>query len=102
MADAKNSGIANRGSEYFVPQFGPAKFRTFIGLMYLPYNGMVLSFSVIVSLPAVHIFYDRVLAIVIIYFIGLGLRATPSKANTKTHPFSKPLLSATRAQVIPL
>jgi len=73
MPDPQNSGIADRRNEWFVPQFGPAKFRTFIGLMFLPYTGMVLSFSVIGSLLAEHIFFDRVLAIVIIYFLGLGI-----------------------------
>ncbi len=75
MVDKENSGIVDRGGEWFVPKFGPAKFRTFIGLLFLPYTGMVLSFSVIGSLMAEHIFYDRILAIVIIYFLGLGIAA---------------------------
>lgn len=49
--------------------------RTFIGLLFLPYTGMVLSFSVIGSLLARQIFFDRVLAIVFIYFFGLGIGA---------------------------
>ncbi len=72
MAD---SGLAGRTAEWFVPRFGPLKFRTFIGLLFLPYTGMVLSFSVIGSVVAGHVFFDRVLAIVIIYFLGLGISA---------------------------
>jgi hypothetical protein len=53
----------------------PLRFRTFIGLLFLPYTGMVLSFSVIGSLLSDRVFYDRVLAIVIIYFLGLGIAA---------------------------
>jgi hypothetical protein len=75
MANPESSGIPGRGAEWFVPKFGPLKFRTFIGLMFLPYTCMVLSFSLIGSLLAGQIFYDRLLAIVIIYFLGLGVAA---------------------------
>jgi len=64
-----------RGSEWFVPKFGPARFRTFVGLLFLPYTGMVLSFSVIGSMLARRIYWDRVVAIVLIYFLGLGIAA---------------------------
>jgi len=75
MLNPTDSGLPSRGSEWFVPKFGPLRFRTFIGLLFLPYTGMVLSFSVIGSLLAGRVFYDRVLAIVIIYFLGLGIAA---------------------------
>ncbi len=64
-----------RKSEWFVPKFGPEGFRTFVGLLFLPYTGMVLSFSVIGSILADPIHWDRVLAIVVIYFLGLGIGA---------------------------
>ncbi|MBP1753176.1 MAG: hypothetical protein H6Q57_2012 [Geobacteraceae bacterium] len=75
MAGAEDSGIPERMNEWFVPTFGPPKFRTFIGLLFLPYTCMVLSFTLIGSLLAGQIFYDRLLAIVIIYFLGLGVAA---------------------------
>ncbi|KAF0214762.1 MAG: hypothetical protein FD174_4306 [Geobacteraceae bacterium] len=75
MVNPTDSNAPGRGAEWFVPKFGPLKFRTFIGLLFLPYTGMVLSFSVIGSLLAERIFYERVLAIVIIYFLGLGIAA---------------------------
>ena len=65
----------DRKSEWFVPKFGPAKLRSFVGLLFLPYTGMVLSFSVIGSMLANPIHWDRVLAIVVIYFFGLGIGA---------------------------
>ena len=68
-----NSG--NRVSEWFVPKFGPAKFRSFVGLLFLPYTGMVLSFSVIGSMLATPLHWDRVIAILLIFFFGLGLGA---------------------------
>ncbi len=75
MDTRPDSCLQGRTSEWFVPKFGPLKFRTFLGLLFLPYTGMVLSFSLIGSLLAEHIFFDRVLAIIAIYFFGLGIAA---------------------------
>ncbi len=67
--------LADRSSEWFVPQFGPLKFRIFIGLLFLPYTGMVLSYTVVGAMLAETIVWDRVVAIVTIYFCGLGIAA---------------------------
>ncbi len=75
MEKSVDSRPPDRKSEWFVPKFGPAGFRTFVGLLFLPYTGMVLSFSVVGSLIAIPVHWDRVLAIVAIYFLGLGLGA---------------------------
>jgi hypothetical protein len=64
-----------RQSEWFVPRFGPPRFRSLMGLLFLPYTGMVLSFSVIGSVLANLIHFERLLAIVVIYFLGLGIAA---------------------------
>jgi hypothetical protein len=66
---------SDRRSEWFVPRFGPERFRALVGLLFLPYTGMVLSFVVIGSIVADPIHWDRVLAIVVIYFLGLGISA---------------------------
>ncbi len=73
--EAKENPSAGRLSEWFVPKFGPPKVRSFFGLLFLPYTGMVLSFSVIGSMIAAQIHWDRVVAIVVIYFLGLGVAA---------------------------
>jgi hypothetical protein len=65
----------NRLSEWFVPQFGPTQFRIAVGLLFLPYTCMVLSYTVIGSMLAPVIYWDRVVAIVAIYFFGLGIAA---------------------------
>ena len=70
-----NHGGAGRTSEWFVPKFGAPRFRSFLGLLFLPYTGMVLSFSIIGSMLAHPIHWDRVIAIVVIYFLGLGISA---------------------------
>ena len=73
--EKKENQSGDRQSEWFVPKVGPAKFRSFIGLLFLPYTGMVLAFVVIGSLLAANIYWDRVLAIVVVYFFGLGIGA---------------------------
>jgi hypothetical protein len=75
MDNPADNVATGRGDEWFVPKFGPLKFRTFMGLLFLPYTGMVLSFSLIGSLLARHILYDRILAVLVIYFLGLGIAA---------------------------
>jgi hypothetical protein len=75
MQAPTDSGLPSRRAEWFVPRFGPLRFRIFVGLLFLPYTGMVLSFSVIGSLLSERIYYERVAAIVIIYFFGLGIAA---------------------------
>lgn len=75
MDSSTDSSMPGRGAEWFVPAWGPLRFRTFIGLLFLPYTGMVLSFAVLGSLLAERIIYERVLAIVLIYFLGLGIAA---------------------------
>jgi hypothetical protein len=65
----------DRRSEWFVPSFGPERFRVAIGLLFLPYTGMVLAITVIGSMLAPTIHWDRVGAIVLIYFLALGIGA---------------------------
>lgn len=64
-----------RINEWFVPKFGPIKFRIFVGMLFLPYTGMCISFTVIGSMLADVIYWNRVLAIAIIYFFALGISA---------------------------
>jgi hypothetical protein len=66
---------ADRGSEWFVPRFGPKRFRRIIGLLFLPYTAMVLSFSIMGSMLAYPFYWDRVAAIALVYFLGLGIGA---------------------------
>ena len=75
MTESLPGNVMDRGSEWFVPKFGPPKFRSFVGLLFLPYTGMVLSYAVIGSMIAGNIDWVRVLAIGVIYFLGLGVAA---------------------------
>lgn len=64
-----------RINEWFVPKFGPARFRVFVGLLFLPYTGMCISFAIIGSMLADDIIWDRVGAIALIYALALGISA---------------------------
>lgn len=71
-------GQANKGdrtNEWFVPAFGPRWFRVLVGLLFLPYTGMVLAYSMIGSMLAPTIYADRAIAILLIYFLALGVGA---------------------------
>lgn len=65
----------DRRREWFVPSFGPERFRIAVGLLFLPYTGMVLGFTLIGSMLAPALHWDRVGAIVLIYFLALGIGA---------------------------
>ncbi len=64
-----------RINEWFVPKFGPTRFRVFVGLLFLPYTGMCVSFTIIGSMLAGEVAWDRVGAIALIYALALGVSA---------------------------
>jgi hypothetical protein len=64
-----------RINEWFVPKFGPTRFRIFVGLLFLPYTGMCISFAIIGSLMAPAVSWERVGAIAVIYALALGISA---------------------------
>ncbi len=78
-----------RMNEWFVPKFGPAKFRAFVGLLFLPYTGMCVSFTVIGSMLAGEVAWDRVGAIALIYALALGVSAhvADSLGSKKSKPW---------------
>jgi hypothetical protein len=64
-----------RLNEWFVPGFGPPRFRAAVGLLFLPYTGMVLAFTLLGAMLAERVHWDRVAAILAIYFLALGIGA---------------------------
>lgn len=64
----------DRISEWFVPKFGSKNFRIGIGMLFLPYTGMVISFAAWGSL-ATNFSSERLVAICILYFLALGISA---------------------------
>lgn len=86
-----------------MPAFGPQRFRLAVGLLFLPYTAMVLSYTVIGSMLAPAIHWDRVAAIVVIYFLalGIGAHALDALGSRGAKPwgdvFSRPQLRAAAA-----
>lgn len=79
----------SRINEWFVPRFGPAKFRAFVGMMFLPYTGMCISFTVLGSMVAAEVHWDRVGAIALIYALALGIGAHAADAiGSKNKPWA--------------
>jgi hypothetical protein len=64
-----------RINEWFVPKFGPTRFRVFVGLLFLPYTGMCIAFTIIGSMLVGDVAWDRVAAIALIYALALGISA---------------------------
>ena len=88
----------DRRREWFVPAVGPERFRLAVGLLFLPYTAMVLGFTVIGSMLAPAIHWDRVAAIVVIYFLALGIggHALDALGSSGTKPWGEVF---TRAQL---
>jgi hypothetical protein len=82
-----------RGAEWFVPRFGSPTFRTAIGLLFLPYTGMVISFSVVGAMLAPSVHWDRVAALALVYFLGLGIgaHALDALGSKKSKPWGEVL-----------
>ena len=65
----------NRLNEWFVPKFGPVRFRLFCGMLFLPYTGMCISFVVWGNIIVDSYDYERLGVITLIYFVSLGIAA---------------------------
>ncbi|MFB5630748.1 MAG: hypothetical protein ACE5RN_04095 [Nitrosopumilaceae archaeon] len=77
----------DRLSEWFVPKFGTRNFRLGIGILFLPYTGMVISFAAWGSL-VVDYSIERLTAICLLYFFALGISAHCLDAfGSKTKPW---------------
>jgi len=74
-------------SEWFVPRFGSKNFRIGVGILFLPYTGMVMSFAAWGSFAA-NFSLERLGAICILYFLALGISAHYlDSLGSKTKPW---------------
>ncbi|UVS69939.1 hypothetical protein [Nitrososphaera viennensis] len=70
----------SRMNEWFVPRFGPPRFRAFVGLLFLPYTGMCIAFTLVGAMLAPDIHWDRAGAIALVYALALGVGAHAADA----------------------
>lgn len=81
--------LNDRSSEWFVPKIGSKKFQNYIGMLFLPYTGMVLSFTIWGSVSD-SFSYERIIAICAVYFLALGVGAHGlDSIGSKTKPWSQ-------------
>lgn len=80
-----------RLNEWFVPKFGPLRFRIFIGLLFIPYTGMSISFTIMGSMLSPNILWDRIGALSLIYALALGVsaHAADSLGSRKVKPWGE-------------
>lgn len=90
-----------RINEWFVPAFGPPRFRAFVGMMFLPYTGMCVSFAVTGSMLVADVHWDRAGAIALIYALalGIGAHAADTIGSKKVKPWGSYF---TRGQMLAL
>ena len=64
---------SDRLSEWFVPKFGSKNFRLSIGILFLPYTGMVVSFALWGSLSVEQHDLGRLASVCLLYFLAIGV-----------------------------
>lgn len=76
-----------REGEWWVPSFGPRRFRLLVGLSFYPYSLMNASYVLVGSLiaPAVH--YDRMLGMAVVYLLAVGVSAHSLDAMAPNKPW---------------
>jgi hypothetical protein len=77
-----------REREWYVPKFGPRRFRLFVGMTFFPYTAMNSSYAVIGALlsPA-PVNWERVGAIAAVYLIAVGISAHAFDAMGPNKPW---------------
>lgn len=81
----------SRLNEWFVPKFGPIKFRIICGMLFLPYTGMCVSFVVWGVLFSGSFDIEKLIGIILVYFVSLGVSAhfADSIGSKKLRPWTK-------------
>ena len=76
-----------RENEFYVPRFGPKKFRLLMGLSFYPYTIMNASYVLIGSLLAPSVFYDRMGEMALVYLLAVGVSAHSLDAMSPNKPW---------------
>jgi hypothetical protein len=76
-----------RLDEWYVPKFGPLRFRAFVGMTFFPYTSMNASYPVIGSLLAETVHYDRMAGMALVYAIAVGISAHSLDAMAPNKPW---------------
>ena len=82
-----SKGPATRENEWWVPSFGPRRFRLFLGLSFYPYSLMNASYVLVGSLIAAGVDYDRMLGMAVVYLLAVGISAHSLDAMAPNKPW---------------
>jgi len=77
----------SRENEFYVPRFGPRKFRLLVGLSFYPYTLMNASYVLIGSLLASPVHFDRMGATALVYLLAVGVSAHSLDALSPNKPW---------------
>lgn len=76
-----------RENEWWVPSFGPRRFRLLLGLSFYPYSIMNACYVLIGSLLAASVHYDRMLGMAVVYLLAVGVSAHSLDAMAPNKPW---------------
>ena len=80
-----------RVREWWVPNFGPRKFRILVGLSFYPYSLMNASYVLIGSLLAPSVHFDRMAGMALVYLLAVGVSAHSLDAMAPNRPWGDSL-----------
>ncbi len=78
-----------RANEWYVPRFGPRRFRLLVGLSFYPYSLMNASYVVIGSLLAPSVHLDRAGGMALVYLLAVGVSAHSLDAMAPNKPWGE-------------
>ena len=76
-----------RANEWYVPRFGPRRFRLLVGLSFYPYTFMNASYVLIGSLLASPVHFDRMAWMALVYLLAIGFTAHSLDAMAPNKPW---------------
>ena len=78
-----------REREWYVPRFGPRRFRLFVGMSFYPYSLMNACYILIGSLLAKTVRYDLMVGMAVVYLLAVGVSAHSLDALGPNKPWGE-------------
>ncbi|MDG6990449.1 MAG: hypothetical protein JRM99_03385 [Nitrososphaerota archaeon] len=82
-----SEGSGTRENEWWVPGFGPRKFRLMLGLSFYPYSMMNACYVLVGSLVSPAVNYDRMFGMAVVYLLAVGVSAHSLDAMAPNKPW---------------
>ncbi len=97
----EGKGSQTRESEWYVPKFGPKRFRLLVGLTFYPYTLMNASYVAIGSLLSPNPDLGRMEGMMVVYVLAVGVAAHSLDAMAPNRPWGE-FLSKRQLEVLAL